>query len=126
MGKEHKEHIWNLIAKKLAGEASPAELQELESLLRNNPELHYPVQTIADLWEHTSPADRKQAEEAFDRHLDRIDRLNIDYSPTLTVVSGVDPHQPSRHQRKALVLAPIALTLLGAVLFLTRPTSTPS
>jgi transmembrane sensor len=125
MGKEHKEHTWNLIAKKLAAEASPAELQELEDVLRNNPELHYPVQTIADLWEHTSPIDSKQAEEAFGRHLGRIDRFNIDYSPTLTVVTGEQDH-PSGFRRKALVLGPIALIVIGAILLISRPTATPS
>lgn len=124
MGKEHKEHTWNLIAKKLAGEASPAELQELEVLLRGNPELHYPVQTIADLWEHTSPDDRMQAEEAFNRHLDRIDRQNIDYSPTLTVVTD-EPESPSRLRRRALVWGPIALVVIGAILLITRPADGP-
>ena len=121
MGKEHKEHTWNLIAKKLAGEATPAELQELETLLRNNPELHYPVQTIADLWEHTSPADKQQAEEAFNRHIERIENLNIDYSPTLSVVTD-KPERPSGYNRKALVLAPASLIGVGAILLFTRPT----
>lgn len=124
MGKEHKEHTWNLIAKKLAGEASPAELQELEALLRSNPELHYPFQTIADLWEHTGPNDRAQAEEAFNRHVDRIDRLNIDYSPTLTVVSD-NLATPSGFRRRALILAPIALVLVGAFLLINRPAAGP-
>ena len=124
MGKEHKEHTWNLIAKKLAGEASPAELQELEGLLRNNPELHYPVQTIADLWEHTSPDESTQAEEAFRRHLDRIDRLNIDYTPTLTVVTDAK-ERPSRLRRRALVWGPVALVVFGAVLLIMRPADDP-
>jgi len=124
MGKEHKEHTWNLIAKKLAGEASSTELQELEGLLRSNPELHYPVQTIADLWEHTSPDDRTQTEEAFNRHLDRIDRLNIDYSPTLTVVTD-EPERFSTLRRRALVWAPIALVVIGVILLITRPAAGP-
>jgi transmembrane sensor len=124
MGKEHKEHSWNLIAKKLAGEASPTELQELEGLLRSNPELHYPVQTIADLWEHTSPDDKANAEEAFNRHLDRIDRLNIDYSPTLTVVTD-SPKRSSTFRRRALVWAPIALVVIGTILLITRPGAGP-
>lgn len=125
MGKEHKEHTWNLVAKKLAGEASTAELQELEALLRDNPDLHYPIQTIADLWEHTSSADKKQAEEAFGRHLDRIDRFNIDYSPTLTVVAR-EPEAPSRFRRKAIVLIPVALIFIGAILLITRPAGSPT
>jgi transmembrane sensor len=125
MGKEHKEYTWSLIAKKLAGEATPPELKELEDLLRNNPELHYPVQTIADLWEHTSPVDKKQAEEAFSRHLDRIASLNIDYAPTLTVATD-EPEERPAFRRMALILAPTSLVILGMVILLTRPTSRPA
>ena len=45
-----EEFIWNLIAKKLSEEATESDLRELEKLLRENPELHYPIQTIMDLW----------------------------------------------------------------------------
>lgn len=120
MGKEHKEHTWNLIAKKLAGEATPAELNELQDLLRRNSELHYPVQTIADLWEHTSPINKKQAEDAFNRHLDRISSLNIDYTPTLTVVADEPPQRPTL-RRKALFLAPALLVLIAIVILINRP-----
>src|SRR3982074_2092638 len=81
MGQEHKEYTWNLIAKKLSGEASPEELRELERLLRSNPELHYPLQTITDLWSPAAPARRKEAEQAFKRHLDRMQDLGIDFTP---------------------------------------------
>jgi len=123
MGKEHKEHTWNLIAKKLAGEASLPELEELESLLRNNPELHYPVQTIADLWEHTSPTDKNQAEAAFDRHLERIDRLNIDYTPTLTIVTDEHDRKPTFRHR-TLLLCILILAIAGAFFLFPRPATT--
>ena len=73
--------IWELIAKKLSGEASYEELSELESLLRADPDLHYPMQTITDLWNPADPRDRKEAERAFNRHLDRMKNLNIDFQP---------------------------------------------
>jgi ferric-dicitrate binding protein FerR (iron transport regulator) len=81
MGQEHKEYTWNLIAKKLTGEASPEELLELEALLRGNPELHYPMQTMTDLWKSSSPEGQRMAERAFDRHLDRMEELHIDFIP---------------------------------------------
>lgn len=80
MGHEHKEYTWNLIAKKLSEEATPEELQELELLLRCNPELHYPMQTISDLWRSTGKQEQKKAEQAFNRHLDRMKDLNIDFT----------------------------------------------
>jgi ferric-dicitrate binding protein FerR (iron transport regulator) len=82
MGQEHKEYTWNLFAKKLMGEATPEELGELEALLRNNPDLHYPMQTITDLWSDTRYRNKKEAEIAFNRHLDRMQDLHIDFNPT--------------------------------------------
>jgi transmembrane sensor len=79
MGKEDKEYTWNLLAKKLTGEASPEELQELEALLRRNPELHYPLQALIDLWNSAEPSRQAAAESAFDRHLDRMEKLNIGF-----------------------------------------------
>src|SRR6516165_1771660 len=74
-----QEHIWNLIAKKLSGEASEEDLRDLEALLRNNPELHYPTQTIADLWNSQGPNNPKEALDAFDRHINRMQSLGIDF-----------------------------------------------
>ncbi len=79
MGQADKKAIWNLIAKKLAGEASPEEIRELEWLLKNNPELHYPMQTISDLWNSSARPDPDEAEAAFSRHLDRMRDRQVDF-----------------------------------------------
>jgi transmembrane sensor len=116
MGTEHKEYVWNLIAKKLAGEASPEELGELEVLLRNNPELYYPFQTVADLWLHSSPGDKKQVEDALNRHLDRMEQLNISLSPP--PVDGPLPEKRSIFRSKAFYIAPVlAITIFLIGLF---------
>ena len=104
MGKELKEYTWNLIAKKLAGEATPDELKELEALLRNNPELHYPMQTITDLWRHTNPLDKAQVEKAFSEHLDRISDLEIDFTPATPAQSGDEPFPAKRRNSKRIAL----------------------
>ncbi len=74
-----EDFIWNLIAKKLSGEATESDLRELEKLLRENPELHYPVQTIMDLWTSDLPFDQQEAHEAFKRHIGRMADLKIDF-----------------------------------------------
>ncbi|MBN9383155.1 MAG: FecR family protein [Chitinophagaceae bacterium] len=102
MGQEHKEYTWNLVAKKLMGEATPEELRELEELLRSNPELHYPMQTISDLWNPVDPRDQQVAEEAFNRHLDRMQDLKINYLPTAT---------PKKIYKRVLLAACIILLL---------------
>jgi putative ABC transport system permease protein len=42
--------IWRLMAKKLSGEASEQELQELEDLIKENPDLVFQLQIITDFW----------------------------------------------------------------------------
>jgi len=91
MGQEGKNYTWNLIAKKLMGEATPQELHELERLLKSNPELHYPMQTISDLWKSSVDPDKEEAEIAFSRHLDRLDELNIDFQAGNPNIAG-NPH----------------------------------
>ena len=51
------DRIWNLIAKKLAGEASAGELKELESVLRLDPDLHYSLEALHDMWKKQSEED---------------------------------------------------------------------
>jgi transmembrane sensor len=74
-----EEHIWNLIAKKLSGEASERELQELERILHQDPDLHYSMQPIIDLWRPEQYVDKQEGLSAFDRHLERMEQLNIDF-----------------------------------------------
>lgn len=117
MGQEDKKIIWNLVAKKLAGEASPEEICELERLLKNNPELHYPMQTITDMWNSSVKPDRAAAEAAFSRHLDRMQEQQIDFAPT------------GRSHRRTLLLSlsvAVGFGLLTALIWSSRhaPTQT--
>jgi transmembrane sensor len=73
-----QDHIWNLIAKKLAGEASAGDLKELESALRLDPDLHYSLEALHDMWNKNTELEPHQAEDAFEKHMDRMRALDID------------------------------------------------
>jgi len=136
MGQEQKQYTWNLIAKKLTGEATPEELRELEELLRQNPELHYPLQTISDLWNPSNPKEQYIAEAAFSRHLDRMQDLKIDYTQapaavlTLAVTAddtNVYPTPEQHHSSRRTIFLLAAAMLITAVIItgLYIRTSTP-
>jgi transmembrane sensor len=72
------ERVWNLIAKKLAGEASSGDLKELESSLRLDPDLHYSLEALYDMWKKKSSQEPEQAETAFQKHMDRMYAEGID------------------------------------------------
>jgi transmembrane sensor len=75
-----KERIWHLVGKKLAHEATPEELSELEDLLRQHPEIHYAIQHIQDLWQ-LQPHPAPETEEAFQKHLQKMSGKGIDTTP---------------------------------------------
>jgi transmembrane sensor len=123
MSQEHQEQAWNLIAKKLSGEATPEELQELELLLRSNPDLHYPMQTVSEIWNQAAPDDRQAAEQAFDRHLERMQELKTDFHPQQPLAATPDmntysfPRNRSKTTRRIIIAgsAFIAATVLGII-----------
>jgi putative ABC transport system permease protein len=68
---QNQDRVWELIAKKLAGEASEAELKELDEFLQQNPGTTYPVEQLTHLWNQPAQKDDDSAEQAFTKHLDR-------------------------------------------------------
>jgi len=68
-----KDRIWTLMARKLAGEATNKELEELEELLKKHPEAGYSLQVLLDLWHTKNENDLEDAENAFDHHLLRME-----------------------------------------------------
>lgn len=117
MGKEQKEYIWNLVARKLAGEATPEDLRELEGLLRDNPDLHYPLQTITDIWRHISPKtlqDIEQAEKVFSAHLNRMADLKTTPAP-----AEIQKQRfiPAFFRRSGLALAGTGAAVLLLIVF---------
>jgi ABC-type antimicrobial peptide transport system permease subunit len=68
------------MARKLAGEATNKELEELEELLREHPQVGYSLQVLLDLWYTKTKGDPEEAESAFDHHLLRLEEKSQDRS----------------------------------------------
>jgi len=72
--------FWNLVAKKLTGEASAGELKELDQLMRNNPDWVYAAQHIEDLWDIKNSAEKFAfSENAFQKHLLFLKEKGIEF-----------------------------------------------
>ncbi len=73
---KERDHIWNLAAKKLAGEATAEELEELQQLLQQHPEMIQSIGMLSAIWK---PTDQKinnhETENAFNRHMHRMATL---------------------------------------------------
>lgn len=118
------EYIWNLIGKKLSGEATDEELSALERLLRANPDLHYPIQTIMDFWDPGPDGKPEETQLALERHLERMRHLGADWE----LPSPDDAIQTAELSKKAkkitlrnrLLGVSITGAVLGIVLLFTR------
>lgn len=64
-----QDRTWLLIGRKMAAEASPQELKELEDILKHNPELHFSIQAISEFWHPSPNASAAETEEAYQHHL---------------------------------------------------------
>lgn len=72
-----------LISLKLTGEASPEELMELDTLVKDNPDLFERVENITSLWGQLGSHSTGLAEASFEKHLLRInnDLFDSEVSP---------------------------------------------
>jgi transmembrane sensor len=106
-----EEKFWNLFARKLAGEATEAELAELEQLMRAHPDWHYPMQHIQDIWQQPVPS--PSSESSFEQHLSRMRERGIEL--------GVPEEKPVRSGKKRVwMIAGTAILMLaiGAFFFI--------
>jgi ferric-dicitrate binding protein FerR (iron transport regulator) len=63
------------MARRLAGEITPAEQIELEQLVQSSPDIHFPLQTLTDLWKEQTyklPHSDPETEEAYLNHIERL------------------------------------------------------
>jgi putative ABC transport system permease protein len=80
-----EDHIWNLVTKKLANEASEEELDELNELLKQNPDIHSKVKLMMDWW-HNDRGREIGSDDyfLFKRVLDRINNEDHTLKPDET------------------------------------------
>ncbi|WP_205512929.1 FecR family protein [Longitalea arenae] len=112
-----KDRIWFLVGKKLAGEASTEELNELEGLLRSDPDMHYALQNITDLWNLPAPAN-PEVEAVFNRHVKRLKDAGTDWDQN----EETEP-QPyyipfqKRSRKKIMLISAAAAVLMAASIY---------
>jgi transmembrane sensor len=108
----HQDLFWNLLAKKLSGEASEEEIKELTQLVKANPELCYSAQNIADLWK-IKPIEKKQvSEKAFQKLLTAIDKSTDPSQES----NDVHPEKTSKRKAYWPVFVAVFFMLVVAVI----------
>ncbi|MGZ3912551.1 MAG: FecR family protein [Flavisolibacter sp.] len=108
---------WNLLAKKLAGDASPEEIQELQILVKTHPEWNFPAECIENIWKLKDLENYGyDAEIAFELHLDRLRKTGIVLddiqSPLSLPPTTPPPHNSPVRKRMTFVLSFFVFSLL--------------
>src|ERR1700730_16274098 len=108
--------FWHLLAKKIAGEASSAEIQELEELMRVHPDWHYAAQHIQDIWGLTIKENTLAAEDSFLRHLSRMKKIglvpaNVDEADMDLITSDPETFNPNRKKKRFIAFAVLGIAV---------------
>ncbi|MCX6317829.1 MAG: FecR family protein [Bacteroidetes bacterium] len=112
-----QEKFWILFSKKLSGEASAEDLEELQLLVQQHPEWQYSIQNLEDLWKHNPPVtDQMQEEDAYLLHLHRMNELNIPFGDNPANDRLIDMETPSRRKWYWAAAAVLAISA-GLLLF---------
>src|SRR4030095_3498195 len=61
--------FWSLLSKKIAEEATPEELEELQIILLNNPDLHHQADMLTEMWQQRAINNGVGSEAAYMRHI---------------------------------------------------------
>lgn len=65
-------HIWNLVTKKLVNEASEEDLEELNELLQQNPDIHDTIKPMFKWWYEDRRHETEYNNSLFKKVLERI------------------------------------------------------
>jgi transmembrane sensor len=77
-----EEKYWVLLSKKLTGEATAAELEELREILHNHPDWAANMETLSEFWASkplSNPAEHQKAEDAYLTHINRLKEKDPDF-----------------------------------------------
>lgn len=118
-----QDRTWLLIGRKMANEATPEELRELEELLRSNPELHFTLHTISGLTQQSPSENYLQIDKAYESHLNRMKEMGMDIPgeddpQQVKFLADADQEQltaPRKRSRKTLFIAALSLASIIAV-----------
>ncbi len=115
----NKDRIWTLLTRKLAAEATPAELNELETLLLIHPETASSIHAITDFWHTHNEHDEEFLEATYLLHLDRMKKKGYDISKTESekahMMSGGGI--PRKYQLARLAVLFVFILIITATVF---------
>lgn len=128
----YRDRIFALISRKLSGEATDAELLELDELLKIHPDVELPAQMVQEFWNMPTETDEEEFLEAtFHLHTEILKKkgFHLDSSQTETGSLTLENHQNPRKKRRLLLLAATSIfitAILGGYLYIDNKSALPN
>lgn len=120
---KNSDRLWQLVSLTLSGEATPEEREELNALIKENPQLGFQIDILEKVWKNKQSVPDDRVAESFARHLQRLE--NQRSGTALQKDTGAitnEPVVPSLHAkplyRRGWFAAGIAASLVAAALLL--------
>ncbi len=111
-----QERFWILLTRRIAGEASPEDLAELEQLMQQHPEWQFASQNLEDIWNTRPPVDHTEEEDAYLLHMHRMQEKNIPFGKPILPEEEAAVFELSSHSsRKRLRWVIAGLTVAASV-----------
>ncbi|MGC4103457.1 FecR family protein [Ferruginibacter sp.] len=117
-----KDRIWTLLSRKLSGEATQAELFELNELLKVSPEAGIPVSYIQEFWHIPSEKDEEFLEATFHLHHERLKDKGFDLDIDRHETGSLNfdfPAEPAPKKRKKVLWLAAGLVCVAVIAFFT-------
>ncbi len=113
----NRDRIWTLMSRKLSGEATQAELSELDDLVKRYPDADIPVKFIHEFWAIPTESDEEFLEATFHLHSDRLKEKGFDLEINKFETGSLNLDMPveRRRSKKKLFWFSSAVVLTAAI-----------
>ncbi|MFC4231958.1 FecR family protein [Parasediminibacterium paludis] len=111
------ERIWTLMSRKLLNEATPAELIELDELIKTHPDAAIITHTVQQLWNIPNENEDDFLEATYHLHKQRLKDRSFDLELMDTEKGFLNLQQPKRYKRSLILGISMVLFIFATSIF---------
>ena len=111
----HRDRIWTLMSRKLSGEATKAELLELDELIKLHPEIDIPTQFVEEYWSIPIENDEEFLEATYHLHNERLKQKGYHLNTIQLETGSFNYENTEKSKRKKNVFIVSCIGLLLAI-----------
>jgi transmembrane sensor len=112
-----RDRIWTLMSRKLSGEATQAELQELDELIKSHPEFDIPTQFVSEYWSIPTESEDDFLEATFHLHNEKLKSKGYHLNTIESETGSLKYQDMEKHKknRKWFVATVMSLSIFAIV-----------